>query len=166
MRQNSGTCLNICVMVLVRVGLRGLDDGRNSAAIMRWRTLSRMCVCVFKRQKECWCLERQHKWYNNYCFAPQNTECWVKTKASNRLTWTRRTENRITVDLEEGWNLKTSREEEQGGAAQGWDWVCAATVPTACLLVQIPHPLSCYSILGFQMWSLSLRCTIMGSDGC
>lgn len=27
-------------------------------------------------------------------------------------------------------------------------------------------PLSCSSILGSQMWSLSLSCTIMGSDGC
>lgn len=37
-RQNSGTCLNIYVVVLVRVGLGGLDDGRDSGAMMGWRT--------------------------------------------------------------------------------------------------------------------------------
>lgn len=37
-RRNIGTCLNIYMVVLVSVGLRGLDDGRDSGTMMGWRT--------------------------------------------------------------------------------------------------------------------------------
>lgn len=36
--------LNIYMVVLVSVGLRGLDDGRDSRAMTGWRTA--VCVCV------------------------------------------------------------------------------------------------------------------------
>lgn len=50
MRQNSRACLNIYMIVLVRVGLKGVDDGRDSEAMMERRTplcvCQHVCVCV------------------------------------------------------------------------------------------------------------------------
>lgn len=45
-RRNSGTCLNIYMVMLVSVALGGLDDGREFGTVMGWRTQPCVCACV------------------------------------------------------------------------------------------------------------------------